>query len=131
MRTQLTDFIKTEVFSPRLKKRGCMVVYDPERRYQELCRSMDSPSVRGIDASDSSIESRDSALKGLADLGSPRGELQGLLVYVPERKSLTDEEKQTDPFALYAECGAIFPEDDGDEFKNLCLKAKPDFATEI
>ena len=27
--------------------------------------------------------------------------------------------------------GGVFPEDDGDEFVNLCPKAKPDFATEI
>ena len=44
---------------------------------------------------------------------------------------LTDEQKQADPFALYAECGAIFPQDDGDEFLSLCLRAKPDYATEI
>jgi hypothetical protein len=44
---------------------------------------------------------------------------------------LTDEEKQRDPFALYAVCGSQFPEGDGDEYRNLCLKAKPDHATEI
>ncbi len=52
-------------------------------------------------------------------------------MYVPANKPITDEQKQADPFAIYAECGGIFPQDDGDEFMSLCLRAKPDFATAI
>ena len=128
MGTQFTEFVKTEVLAPRLKSRGCMVVYDPERRYLEVCRSMDSPAIRVIDVSESSLEGRNLALKGLADLGEPQSKLEGLLVYVPGPKPILDEQKQADPFALYAECGAVFPEDDGDEFKNLCLKARADLS---
>ena len=84
-----------------------------------------------MDATESSIESRDAAIQALADLGNPKRKLEGLIVYVPANKPLTDEQKQADPFSIYAECGGVFPEDDGDEFVNLCLKAKPDFATEI
>jgi hypothetical protein len=64
-------------------------------------------------------------------LGQPNSPLEGLLVYVPAAKSLTDEAKQRDPFSLYAACGAVFPDGDGDEYLNLCLKAKPDHAPEI
>jgi hypothetical protein len=32
---------------------------------------------------------------------------------------------------LYSVCGNVFPEGDGDEYLSLCLKAKPDYATEI
>jgi hypothetical protein len=84
-----------------------------------------------VDASESSIESRDAAIHALADLGNPKTKLEGLVVYIPTNKPLTDEQKQADPFSIYTECGGVFPEDDGDEFVNLCLKAKPDFATEI
>ena len=84
-----------------------------------------------MDASESSIESRDAAIQALLDLGNPKTKLEGLIVHVPASKPLTDEQKQADPFSIYAECGGVFPEDDGDEFVNLCLKAKPDFATEI
>lgn len=125
MGIQLTEFIRSEVLFPRLKKRGCMVVYDPEVRYKDLCQSMGSTSIRVVDASNSSVESRDAALQGLAELGKTKTKLEGLLVYVPARKPVTDEQKQADPFALYAECGAIFPEDDGDEFMNLCLRPSP------
>jgi hypothetical protein len=39
-----------------------------------------------------------------------------VLIYVPTKRPETDEQKQADPFALYAECGAVFPQDDGDEY---------------
>jgi hypothetical protein len=54
-----------------------------------------------------------------------------VLIYVPGKRPQTDEQKQVDPFALYAECGAVFPQDDGDEYLSLCLRAKPDHATDI
>src|SRR5438094_9275153 len=92
---------------------------------------MDYSSVRREDATESIIESRDASIQALADLGNPKRKLEGLIVYVPANKPITDEQKQADPFAIYAECGGIFPQDDGDEFMSLCLRAKPDFATAI
>ncbi len=65
MAAKLSEFVRDNVFMPRLKKQGCLVVYDPDRRYQELCRSMGSESVRIVDASESSLESRRAALHGL------------------------------------------------------------------
>ena len=76
-----------------------MVVYDPDRRYQELCRGLGSESVRIVDASESSLESRRAALQGLSDFGNTELKLEGLLVYVPANKPITDEQKQADPFA--------------------------------
>jgi hypothetical protein len=106
-------------------------VYDPDRRYRELCLDLASDKVRVVDASASSIESREAALLALRELGQPRSPLEGILIYVPAKRPETDEQKQTDPFALYAECGAVFPQDDGDEYLSLCLRARPDHATEI
>ncbi len=66
----------------------------------------------------------------LASLGKP-DQPKELLVYVPAKPPLTDEERQIDPFAVYAACGALFPDGDGDGYESICLKAKPDNATEI
>ena len=52
-------------------------------------------------------------------------------MYVPAKAPIRDEERQVDPFAVYAACGAIFPDGDGDGYESICLKAKPDNATEI
>ena len=127
----IAQFIRESVLAPRLKQSGCMVVYDAERRYREQCFDLASDKVRVVDAAESSIESREAALMALRDVGHPNAPLQAVLIYVPTKRPETEEQKQADPFALYAECGARFPQDDGDEFLSLCLRARPDHATEI
>ncbi|MDD5207499.1 MAG: hypothetical protein PHS17_18870, partial [Desulfobacterales bacterium] len=128
---KIADFIQSEILLPRVKKSGVLAVYDPDRRYRDLCIGMASETLRVVDASESSIISREEAMKTLLDLGRPGTELEGLIVHVPAKAPLNDEERQVDPFALYAVCGGIFPDGDGDEFMSICLRAKPDHATEI
>lgn len=127
----IAEFIRESVLRPRLKQSGCLVVYDAEKRYRDQCFDLAAEKVRVVDASDGSIESRESALLALRAVGQPKAPLQGVLIYVPFRRPESDEQKQKDPFALYAACGAVFPHDDGDEYLSLCLRARPDHATEI
>ena len=127
----IADFIRESVLRPRLKQAGCLVVYDAEQRYRNLCFDVASDKVRVVDAAPSSIESREEALLALRAVGKPKPDIEGLLVYVPAPKPETDEEKQADPFSVYVACGAVFPQDDGDEYLSLCLRAKPDHATQI
>lgn len=127
----IAEFIIKKIFQPRLKDYGCMVVYDPDRRYHSVCVSMASDECHVVDASESSIESRFEALRLLGDLGKPKAKIKSLLVYVPARKPITEEQKQVDPFALYGECGTVFPKDDGDDFISICLRAKPENAVDI
>lgn len=115
----------------RMNQNSVLVVYDPGHRYRELCLELANDEIRVIDAGESSIESREAALQALRELGQPNPQLKGMLVYVPARVPLTDEEKQRDPFALYMVCGSVFPDGDGDEYINLCLTAKPDHVTQI
>ena len=127
----ISDFIQAQILLPRLKQHGVLVVYDPEQRYRELCLGLASEKHQVIDASESSITSRAESIAALQLMGQPNTKLEGLLVYVPAKAPLTDEDKQRDPFAVYGATGCIFPESDGDEYQSLCLKAKPDHATEI
>lgn len=131
----IAEFIRESVLRPRLKQAGALVVYDADKRYRELCFDLAADKVRVVDASESSIESREAALLALLEVGQPPKQggspLEGVLIYVPTKRPETDEQKQADPFALYAECGAMFPQDDGDEYLSLCLRARPDHATEI
>ena len=127
----IEEYIQQEVLARRLKSHEVLVVYDGEGRYRRACQRMAAERVSVVDASEGSIESREQALNGLQRLG--RKELDGLLVYVPVEQPLEPEAKQKDPFALYAACGAVFPNryKDGDSFENLCLTAKPDHAAQI
>jgi len=127
----IAEFIRESVLRPRLKLAGCLVVYDAGSRYREQCFDLAADRVRVIDASESSIVSREAALLALREVGQPKAPLEGVLIYVPTKRPETDEQKQADPFALYAECGAVFPQDDGDGYLSLCLRARPDHATEI
>ena len=122
-------YIQEQVLTERLRQHSVVVVYDPERRYRRLCQGLATERQEVVDATESSIESREQALRGLQALG--RGELEGLLVYVPVAAPLDDEHKQIDPFAPFAACGTVFPDGDGDSYQTLCLKAKPEHGDEI
>ena len=131
--TSIADHIRDEVLAARLKRSSVLVVYDKHRRYRDLCRSLASDAVAVVDASDSSIESREAAARAffsLAHEAGARGPAE-LLIYIPAGPPLTDEDRQADPFAAYAAAGAVFPDGDGDDYLSLCLKAKPDHATEV
>ena len=127
----ITKFIQNHTLLPRLKQNGVLVVYDPEKRYHEMCLGFADDNFEVIDASEGSITSRAAGMAALQAMGKPNTKLEGLLVYVPVKVPVTDEEKQRDPFAVYGACGGVFPDSDGDEYLSLCLKAKPDHATEI
>lgn len=127
----IAEFIQSFIFLPRLKQKGCLVVYDPHLRYRDICLSLASETLPVIDATESGLESRSAALRELRFYGQPNTTKKGVLVYVPARAPVTDEEKQLDPFALYGACGGMFPDGAGDEYEQICLRAKPDNVTEI
>lgn len=127
----IAAFIRDTILRPRLLEAGCMVVYDPERRYQAICAGLEDDRVRVVDASGSSIESRLAAIEALREVGRPKSDLDAVLIYVPKRRSETEEEQQVDPFSIYAASGARFPRDDGDDYLSLCLRAKPDHSTQV
>lgn len=127
----IAHYIQHEVFLPRARDARVLVVYDAERRYHDLCLGLANDELLVVDASESSIESRDAALQSFVSLGSGNGSPAGLLIYVPAKAPISEEDSQRDPFSIYSVCGATFPNGDGDEYQNLCLKAKPDQQTAI
>jgi len=123
----IEQYIANQVFEMRLEGR-VLVVYDELQRYQDICAAMESGNITVVDASESSIESRELALEEIASFGQGGNKL---LVYVPTAAPVTDEDKQRDPFSVYGACGEVFPNGDGDSYFSLCLKAKPDHQTEV
>ncbi len=128
---KIKAYLQNQVFLPRIRKNSVLVIYDPEKIYHDVCLDLATAAIEVIDATDSSITSREKALNALRELGRPNANLEGLLVYVPAQAPETEEDKQKDPFALYTVCGSVFPDGAGDAYMHLCLKAKPDHATEI
>jgi hypothetical protein len=65
----IAEFIRESVLRPRLKQFMdwlLLVVYDADKRYREQCFDLGADKVRVVDASESSIESREAALAGTA-----------------------------------------------------------------
>lgn len=125
----IREYLQTEIFSARASERGCLVVYDPKRRYRDIVRGLDTASFRVIDAGESVIETREFAMRSLRDLAA--GTIHGLLVWTPTAAPTSEPLLQADPFGVLARFGAYFPAGDGDEFESLCRKAKPDRKVEI
>lgn len=125
----IQKFIQEQVLAPRLAKQQVLVVYDAEQRYRDACLAMAHDKLKVVDATDSSILARAEAIRLLNELGAHT--IEKLLVYVPAPKPLEDEDKQKDPYALYGACGSVFPNGDGDNYLSICLKAKPDHATQV
>jgi hypothetical protein len=131
VKMSIAHYIQHEVILPRASDARVLVVYDAERRYRDLCLSLANDELQVVDASESGIESRDAAMQSFVSLGSGGGSPAGLLIYVPAKAPMSEEDSQRDPFSIYSVCGATFPNGDGDEYQNLCLKAKPDQQTAI
>ncbi|MDC3249055.1 PglZ domain-containing protein [Porticoccaceae bacterium] len=123
----IEKYISSKVFEKRLDQR-VLVVYDHAGRYRDVCLSILAESTLIVDASDSSIESRELASENLITFGQGG---KKLLIYVPSAAPVTDEDKQKDPFSIYGACGEVFPNGDGDSYLSLCLKAKSDHQTEV
>ena len=114
------------------QKAGCLVVYDPAKLYQGVVADLAEEHVIVVDASESGIESREKALESFVSLASPgSSNPTELVIYIPTRPPKSDHERVMDPYAAYTAAGGIFPDGDGDEYLSLCLKAKPDHASEI
>ena len=46
---QISEFIQNEILLPRVKRNGVLVVYDPEHRYQLLCKGLKSDGLEIVD----------------------------------------------------------------------------------
>lgn len=125
----LRDYIRDEVFSRRVQSRSCLVVYDAQRRYGEIVQSMATETCKVIDAGGSLIEAREAATDALLELAD--GKLHQLVIWMPLKRPVESEDRQKDPFAAVAAMGEVFPKGDGDEFIEICRRAKPDHVTEI
>tara|TARA_R110002049_G_C9176502_1_gene562795 strand:- start:2181 stop:4712 length:2532 start_codon:yes stop_codon:yes gene_type:complete len=128
----LAVFIQDTVLRPRLKKAGCLVVYDPAHLYRDIVVDLADDEVAVVDASERGIESREQALDSFVSLSCSGGNgPTELVIYIPTNPPKSDHDRVNDPYASYTAGGGMFPDGDGDEYLSLCLKAKPDHASEI
>jgi hypothetical protein len=127
----IAEFIRESVLRPRLKQAGCA---GGVRRRQALPRAVFRSGGRQGAGGGCDLKAASKAARRRCwhcERWGTQGAAGRCVDLCAAKRPETDEQKQADPFALYAECGAVFPQDDGDEYLSLCLRARPDHATEI
>ena len=129
MSTPIRAFIAAKVFAARAAEARCLMIYDPERRYREIALGLADDKRELIDVSASIIEQRELAAEALTRVA--QGSLQSVIIWTPLPQPRDGDEKQKDPFAVFAEVGDVFPKGDGDEYSSICRRAKPDHVAEI
>ena len=129
---KIQEFIRDQ-FKRRLDVGGCLVIYDGEGRYRECALALAGEACSVIDAGESIIAAREQAMTEWLKMARPSKSKQQkqLVVYIPTPKPESDEDKCRDPFQIFALGGAMFPEGDGDSYRALCRRAKPDFSAQI
>ena len=127
----IKTFIQQKILLERLQKSEILVVYDKDSLYRSLCNELGNEHTLIVDATESSIESREAAMAGLQKLGKQSSKLTAMLVYVPTAAPVNDEQRQKDPFSVYVAVGDYFPKSAGDEYQSLCLRFKSDDTTEV
>ncbi|MBM9538654.1 PglZ domain-containing protein [Desulfobulbus alkaliphilus] len=125
----LRDYIHNQVFARRLQEHAALVIYDPTRRYRDIALGLATDQCRVIDASLSVIEQRELATEALNELAE--GQIHHLVIWIPARPPQDVTASQSDPFAVFASIGAVFPQGDGDDYASICRLAKPDHVPEI
>lgn len=125
----IRDYIQTEVFGQRARDSGCLVVYDPTKRYREIVSGMATARCRVIDILKSVVEQREIANDAFRELAD--GKIDQLIIWVPAPKPIDAEARQRDPFSVFGLSGSEFPLGDGDDYLALCRRAKPDHVSEI
>ena len=119
---KIETYISAEL-TRRLERRSCLVVYDPEKRLGGIVKALSSGKTKVVDAGASLVLGREEALDAWCRLADEPG--SRLLVYLPWEKPKDDYGKRENAFAPFELGGAVFPEGDGDQYRELCIRAFP------
>ncbi len=115
-------------FRHALREAPSLVIYDPDGRYREIALSLGDAGATVVDGSGTLLEGREAAMKAWLALPGMAGRL---VVYLPFRKPLKEEERLDDPYLAFRVGGAEFPDGAGDEYAALCKQAFPDKAAQV
>jgi hypothetical protein len=127
---KIEEYIRAH-FEKRLQEAPVFVVYDPERRYAEISKGMDSDKRTVIDGTSSTIRGREAAMDAWKNVSEGEAEGKTLLIYLPMELPRNNLERQRDPYWIFVIGGGFFPESDGESYKSLCHKAFPEYVEQI
>ena len=115
----------------RLDVHKSLVIYDPDGLYRDIVMELSGDQVTVVDGSASTIVGRETAMNAWCRMGQTYDENMRMAVYLPIKRPPTDQERQQNPYQIFALGGGEFPESDGEAYQALCRQAAPDLAIQI
>lgn len=116
------EYLLDNIFLPRLQERRVLVVFDPQKRYLEICQQLQSEQCRVVLTEGRPISSRQEAMERWMEMGADTTFQSQMLLYCVEAPPVPGSEAHlAHPFAAYMAIGHQFPSlRAGDDFKQLC-----------
>lgn len=127
----VTAYVR-QLVAHRLTEHGVVVWYDAGGDFGALARGFASASCTVISAGDSELRARRNADQAIrrarasADVVPPT-----VLVHVPVARGGNDIARRADPFAGHANCAGMIGGLDGEQFRELVIRALPGREAEI
>ncbi len=115
-----------------LEEHRVVTVFDPDRRYREICRGLAGERCTVVDGSDTTtLDIRAEVVPAWQAIRSaPVG---SILIYRTDPPKQDERNQLDDPLASFAALGAIFPDlrRSGDSYRDLAVAAYPDRTDEV
>ena len=117
-----------------LNDRRIVVWYDAELDFGAFAKALHAPNCETLSAAESVLRARrraDETYRLINESENPGERDRCLLVYVPRRRGMNEDERMRDPFEVYAMAGAAFGDAEDQKLESLARQSMPEKADEI
>ena len=117
-----------------LNDRRIVVWYDTDGDFTGFVRTFNAPNCEVLSAEESVLKTRrraDEIYRLMNESKNPGERDRCLLIYIPGRRGVTEDERMQDPFEVYAMAGTAFGDTEDQKTESLARQAMPDRVEEI
>lgn len=130
---KFTCFLRKKLID-LLNDRRIVVWYDAEGDFKDFAASFNAPNCVVLSTADSVLKARrraDEIYRLMNESDNPTESGRCLLIYIPGRRGVIEDEKIRDPFEVYALAGDAFGDTEDQRIESLARQAMPQKADEI
>jgi len=130
---KFTSFLHKKLID-LLNDRRILVWYDGEGDFNSFIAGFVAPNCEVLSSESSILKTRrraDVVYRLMNESDTPAERDRCLLIYVPHRRGVSEDEKMRDPFEVYAVAGISFGDSEDQKIESLARQAMPHKAEEI
>src|SRR5690606_20656262 len=108
--------------------------YDADGDFRDFVKTFNAPNCELLSAEESVLKTRrraDEIYRLMNESENPGERDRCLLIYIPGRRGVTEDERMRDPFEVYAMAGTAFGDTEDQKMESLARQAMPDRVEEI